>query len=174
MKIELTTFLRILMREGLLNVRSAEDITGDDDLALDNRVRIQKYVYLAEHLGIETGYSDTYSMYLYGPYSPKLADDYFSLAEKGFFDSTKDDVDIEISNDRLAKFLDLVRDKDTDWLEIASTTLAFMHRHSSIETLVDHVTYVKEYLGKEKIKQVINELKEKNLIRLSPSRIGNR
>ena len=50
-----------------LDVRSVED-----------KIRLQKYVYIMERLGLNLGYS--FSGYLRGPYSPDLANDYYSRA----------------------------------------------------------------------------------------------
>lgn len=46
--------------------------------SLDDRLRIQKAVYLAQVAGINLGYS--YSWYVRGPYSTSLTQDYFELS----------------------------------------------------------------------------------------------
>ncbi len=46
--------------------------------SLDDRLRIQKAVYLTQVAGINLGYS--YSWYVKGPYSTSLTQDYFDLA----------------------------------------------------------------------------------------------
>lgn len=47
---------------------------------LKDRLRLQKYVYLAQHFGINLRYDD-FTLYLKGPYSKKLADDYYKIKE---------------------------------------------------------------------------------------------
>ena len=47
--------------------------------SFEDRLRLQKYVYIMERLGLDLGYS--FSGYLRGPYSPDLADDYYSKAD---------------------------------------------------------------------------------------------
>ena len=46
---------------------------------LDERVTVQKAVYLAQVIGVNLGYQ--YSWYIMGPYSPDLAKDYYTLHE---------------------------------------------------------------------------------------------
>ncbi|WP_138918534.1 hypothetical protein [Nitrospirillum viridazoti] len=44
---------------------------------VENRLRLQKVVYLTQIAGVELGYN--YSWYLKGPYSPSLTKDYYEL-----------------------------------------------------------------------------------------------
>ncbi|HBE69751.1 MAG TPA: hypothetical protein DDW52_16520 [Planctomycetaceae bacterium] len=46
---------------------------------IENRIRLQKAVYLAQRLGADLGYR--FSWYLRGPYSTNLTADYYSLKE---------------------------------------------------------------------------------------------
>jgi len=46
---------------------------------IDNRLRLQKAVYLGQLFGVDLGYR--YSWYVKGPYSPPLTQDYYKLAE---------------------------------------------------------------------------------------------
>lgn len=50
-----------------------------DISSVDDRVRIQKAIYLAQLFGVNLGYS--YSWYVKGPYSTSLTRDYYSLQE---------------------------------------------------------------------------------------------
>jgi uncharacterized protein YwgA len=50
---------------------------SSDVSTLQNRVCIQKAIYLAQQAGADLGYS--YSWYVHGPYSPELTTDYFEL-----------------------------------------------------------------------------------------------
>lgn len=52
---------------------------GDSINTLDERVTVQKAVYLAQVIGVNLGYQ--YSWYIMGPYSPDLAKDYYTLHE---------------------------------------------------------------------------------------------
>jgi uncharacterized protein YwgA len=46
---------------------------------IENRLRLQKAVYLGQLFGVDLGYR--YSWYVKGPYSPSLTQDYYKLAE---------------------------------------------------------------------------------------------
>ena len=41
--------------------------------SFEDRLKIQKYVYLADRYGLKSGYD--FDMYLHGPYSTQLAED---------------------------------------------------------------------------------------------------
>lgn len=98
----------------------------------DDRVRIQKYVHLAD------AYDYTYSMYLHGPYSPTLAEDYyeeeFHIVHAESYETLRD-----FDN---RSFADLVRDRSRHWLEVAATikSLHAKYTRTSIEDdLMDDV-----------------------------------
>ncbi len=57
------------------------DAIGEDSniATVDDRLRVQKAVYLAQALGINLGYH--YSWYVKGPYSPGLTQDYYRVSE---------------------------------------------------------------------------------------------
>ncbi len=152
----LTNFLNALLKEGIIT----DEITTDSEKALDNRIRIQKCVYLARYFNIDLGYSDTYDIYLYGPYSSTLADDYFDIAESGKLYAND-------SYEEYKEFIEFVKDKDTAWLEIASTALDFAVEHDNIYSLIKHVSYVKPRYSKKKVKRVIEELRANNLLPLA-------
>jgi len=44
---------------------------------LQNRIRIQKAIFLAKYSGVDLGYS--YNWYVHGPYSPELTSDYYDM-----------------------------------------------------------------------------------------------
>ena len=47
---------------------------------LEDRLLIQKIVYIARYFGIDLGYH--FDCYIRGPYSSELADDYYKLLSK--------------------------------------------------------------------------------------------
>ncbi|MEM3292996.1 MAG: hypothetical protein QXO81_01345 [Metallosphaera sp.] len=55
------------------------DLKLDVKNSFDDRLRLQKYVFIMEKLGLNLGYS--FNEYLRGPYSPDLAMDYYSNAD---------------------------------------------------------------------------------------------
>lgn len=116
------------------------DFDVDD---FEDRLRIQKYVFLADAFGVDPEYD--YGIHLYGPYSPDLADDYYDDA----FDSAYDRASPVSDFDR-ASFRALVAARDTDWLEYAATIKSLHERHAAagqtgmLDTVVARVMELKD------------------------------
>lgn len=56
------------------------DHLGTNDIStVDDRMEVQKAVYLAQKAGVSLGYS--YGWYVRGPYSPSLTRDYYDLVD---------------------------------------------------------------------------------------------
>lgn len=91
----------------------------------NDRLKLQKYVFLAKCFGFEHNYN--YSLYIRGPYSSDLANDYYDIYREG----TKSDDSLDMDFD---SFSVLTKNKDVDWLESASTMLSLYnglkHRYS--------------------------------------------
>ncbi len=66
----LARFIKALENAGVYEFRISN---------FDDRLKLQKIVYIAKYFDIDLGYS--FSEYLRGPYSPELADDYYKLSE---------------------------------------------------------------------------------------------
>lgn len=108
----------------------------------DHRIKLQKYVYLAKVFGWNNDYR--YNIYIRGPYSSNLADDYHDLIDM--------DESLLPSMD-FGSFRDLVMNKDTAWLEVAATLLYI------------HKSYKHHYTGKDLENKVIGRTFElKNTI----------
>ncbi|HDD57410.1 MAG TPA: hypothetical protein ENF43_02715 [Thermoplasmatales archaeon] len=70
-KFKLAKFIELLRRENI------HDFDVDK---FDSRIRLQKYVYIAKNFfDIDLGYN--FGLYIRGPYSTDLADDYYSIGE---------------------------------------------------------------------------------------------
>ena len=133
-----------------------------------SRLRLQKYVYLARSFGFDFDYN--YNLYLRGPYSPDLAEDYFQLEEK------RVELDLSIPADKFDRFATLVKGKDHRWLEIASTILFIWKSNtnwreryaeplSDLKTFViDRTSNIKSHAGKPFIKDVFEELEKAGLL----------
>ncbi|TGD62082.1 hypothetical protein EYC08_16830 [Tabrizicola sp. WMC-M-20] len=67
------------MEEKEIALKLVLDAIGEDTSisSVDDRVRLQKAVYICQELGIPLGYN--YSWYVKGPYSTSLTQDYYSL-----------------------------------------------------------------------------------------------
>jgi len=143
-------FLRMLWDHGLIDCS-----TNPKDSTLATRIKVQKLVYLAQRkFGLEFRYS--HSMYLYGPYSLGLANDYFRIRDicdtpSGGLEGWSGGIDFLA----FAK-----RHNDTRWLEIACT-LIFTHDVDRIfgrDELLEYVYLIKHEFSLEYITQVYDDL----------------
>lgn len=145
----LANFLAFLDTNTLVNLNK---IAEDSDEGFSNRLKTQKYVYLAKYFGLDFKYN--YGMHLHGPYSRRLTGDYYQLGSSAA-DSTGT-LDSIFNSER---FLEVLKDKDENWLEIAATIL---HKRGTVEedSLLEYVSWIKcEHTG-EFIDRVYSDLKE--------------
>ncbi len=128
----------------------------------EDRLKLQKYVYLADHYGLNSGYD--FSMYIHGPYSPKLAEDYYKQL----------DVETALPPEfRSQDFIKLVAGKDADWLEIAATIVSIYEYNQekgvSRSDITKIVSEIKPWAAKDYINKVIDELIKAKLISPTPT-----
>ena len=134
------------------------DVIGDTDEHFENRLKLQKYVFLARYFGLDMGYN--YSMYLYGPYSPGLAEDYFGLADDGL-EYHKTPLPDEFN---YKEFRNVLYDRDSGWLEIASTLLALRESFSDREALLHRAINMKGHRFEiDRIQLILAELEKNKL-----------
>ena len=121
----------------------------------NNRLKLQKYVFLARKYGFNLGYS--YNLYIHGPYSPQLADDYYALEESA----------IEPEKITLDEgFIKLIRKKSEWWLELASTVVTVSERYRDMrdEMMIKLVRNSKPFASKSEVEEVISKLRKANAI----------
>ncbi len=85
----------------------------------DDRLKVQKIIYLLQQTGINLGYS--YSFYIYGPYCTGLARDAFQITS---FSKIKDvGFENETVDDKFKEFVEKIGEHKNDvlWLEVASS-----------------------------------------------------
>jgi len=127
----------------------------------DDRLRLQKFVFLASSYGFEHDYS--YGMHLRGPYSPPLAQDYYSDLT-----SVKPEEEI-VSTFDVEQFIDLVENREVRWLEVAATLKAYVHRLDSVNPQADAVNKAVQKTVEEKdetqeyVEQVREDLSSSNI-----------
>jgi uncharacterized protein YwgA len=127
-------------------------IKKDSDEGFVNRLRLQKLIFLAQEcFNLHFGF--TYSIYRYGPYSPNLANYYFS----DDFDLTPQWYNLPDSFD-YDRFLSLVSDRDESWLEIAATLIDSKKFYSSKEEILDTVSEIKPKYQREDIELIYEDL----------------
>ncbi len=104
----------ILYRLGL----SEKAIKGEDDASFSNRIRAQKAAFLLKALGAPIGYD--FSMYIHGPYSPDLSDDYYSMTDEEI-KRLAEEAAPEMS--RFKEAIKMIKKADLETLELAATLL---------------------------------------------------
>lgn len=133
------------------------DILGDGEARFTNRLKLQKYVFLAKRYGMPFGYH--HEMYLYGPYSSELTADYYSLAR----DPERYAADTIPAGFKREDFLRDIRN-DPRWLEIAATIMDRNDRIKERGALVESVWHMKSQFGRPYIEKVLGELEELRLV----------
>ena len=153
----LALFIHKLEDNGLLTF----DVIGDSDEHFNNRLRIQKYVYLAKYFGLNLGYN--FDMYLHGPYSSNLTSSYYSIARSNNINLQSIEGNLD-GNFRENEFFNYVGNKDKEWLEIASTLLELSNHYSDKECLINKTVNAKPHISREKINNITRELEESNFL----------
>jgi len=158
-----------MMRKLLPFIKFLEKETGFrfDIEKFEHRLMLQKYVFISKFFGFNHGYSHT--IYLRGPYSPALADDYYKLADS--YSSYKEDYTKELGGFNTEKFIEVIEGKDGKWLEIAATILSVYDRYRKKfrgAELIDRVRStscdIKSATEAKMIYRVFEELKRVGLI----------
>lgn len=154
-KEELSKFIKALETKGLLVKFNVDDF--------DVRFKIQKYVLLSKALGIDFGYN--YNLYVHGPYSSQLADDYYAIGEAYIQSDPSQYLPI------IEKLSNLVNGKDENWLELAGTLFSLYSTYvkgglakGNNEAIILHATKIKSWASFGYAKQVYKELEAHGFI----------
>jgi len=148
-------------RKGILAafIRFLNDRLGYDfnvEKEFDKRFLLQKYVFLAKYLGLDLAYD--YSLYMYGPYSKELADDYYELARQKVLPEAS--LPPEFNADA---FVSLVKDRDAKWLETAASILMVLEKYPGMSEneVYDILRMSKPWLTYESFEKVYKILSMK-------------
>jgi uncharacterized protein YwgA len=138
---------------GFLKALDEVGILSFDKNRFNHRLKLQKYVYVARNFGFKAPYD--YSLYIHGPYSSSLADDYYAL------DDFKNREPTELDE----RFVKLVKNKSEGWLELASTLIMIRKRYVDINShkLIEIVRTVKPYATREELEAIIELLRKYGL-----------
>ncbi len=149
----LASFIKWLEKLDMVNFAFVAD---DTDEGLDTQLRIQKYVFAAQHLGLGTGYE--YGEYRAGPYSPDLTREYYRLADHpaSYEAESGEAIPEQFRQD---DFLNIVAGRNDQWLEVATTLIDMSPQHKSAESLADHVAWIKGAYPKEHTEKVLADLR---------------
>ena len=157
----------------------------------DDRLRLQKFIYLLQAHGIYLGYD--YSWYLRGPYCTALATAGFML--KDFYDMLPEKRDKyegftnSVVQDRFEKFVKFIgkREADTNFLEVAASLHYQLSagRAATHEIAVDNVlkkmergydydkTPQEDRADKEYVEHVLREMVDNGLIHSAGQVVGD-
>jgi len=156
---KLKVFLRFLYINGIVDISKIHE---DSDEGFINRLKIQKCVYLAKYYGLDLGYK--YNMYMYGPYSADLSNEYYSviddiIAKKDYYyhNNNKEEVE-ELEGFDAKKFLVDIKNKDANWLELATTAINLSRVFKGDELLEVLYEMKGHRFPKEFIDKVYNEI----------------
>ncbi len=143
----------------------------------DNRLILQKAVYILQQAGIQLGYR--YGWYLRGPYSPELTNDVFSVLKEG------EEAEKELKRWRLdnnlsgllqnLKPLLVVEGESTEEqskrLELIASVLFLLKTNQAKETDHERTSLILKKNGKNfdtnQVEQAITELKQYSLLKQS-------
>ena len=139
----------------------------DDSNFINSTTRLQRYVLLAKRFGLDMHYE--YDMCLYGPQSRALMGDYLKYAENyaGSQNGRMATAQIVIQlpeSFRSEEFLDFVRDKDDDWLYVATTLMDRSEALPNRNDLIENVEWTTPRFSIEYIAGVLDELQAAHMI----------
>ena len=150
----LASFLKWMEKEDLISI---SDIKKDDDIGFDTRFHIQKCMFIAQHLGLNHDYE--FNLYLHGPYSPTLSEEYYDIT----VNDVKNSSDIELDF-RKEDVLNIMKYSD-DWLEVATTLIDIKNDNDIVDdvSLIERTSIVKHLYPDEYIRDVFNDLQSTSL-----------
>jgi uncharacterized protein YwgA len=138
------------------------DLLKSDESGIINRLKLQKYVYLAQ-TSLKNNFGYEYNMYNNGPYSPELANYYYEKMDSGkFLDGS--DSGWTIDNSFTKRFMELFKDKDANWLEVATTLIDSTNYCENEQESLNKVYAIKSQFKSSFIDNTLDELKEKSLV----------
>ncbi|MGC9107083.1 MAG: hypothetical protein ACP5IE_02690 [Infirmifilum sp.] len=125
------------------------DLHLDVKNSFDDRLRLQKYVFIMEKLNLNLGYS--FNQYLRGPYSPALAMDYYNNSDR--IKELRTDHELTEEELRVAEKMKKIVELEPGELEALSFTLS-MGWLCDDNTLVN-VRFYKPHLTVAEVKRAI-------------------
>ena len=160
MSMKLQDFICFLHDNTMIDLN---DLLKDNESGFINRLKLQKYVYLAQ-TSLQNNFGYEYNIYRNGPYSPALANYYYE--ELDLARASSDVKDNNWNNDKnfTDRFLTLFKDKEPEWLEVAATLIDSTNYCESEQESLNKVYVIKSMYGRNYIDDVWDELKQKELV----------
>ncbi len=160
MNVKLQNFIEFLHQNKMITIH---DLLRDDEIGLVNRLKLQKYVYLAQ-TSLKNNFGYEYNIYNNGPYSPELANYYYEKMDLQATSLDLNKTEWTFDNDFSQRFLELFKDKDVNWLEVATTLIDSTNYCENEQESLDQVYAIKSKYSSSFIDRTLDELKEKSLV----------
>ena len=160
MNVKLQNFIEFLHQNKMITIH---DLLRDDEIGLVNRLKLQKYVYLAQ-TSLKNNFGYEYNIYNNGPYSPELANYYYEKMDLQATSLDLNKTEWTFDNDFSQRFLELFKDKDVNWLEVATTLIDSTNYCENEQESLDKVYAIKSKYSSSFIDRTLDELKEKSLV----------
>jgi len=158
-KKKLINILKLMGITSISQIKESEN-PEEDDKSFESRLRIQKIMYFIVSKKLDSDLNYSYSVYLRGPYSPDLSKDYFSISDEEF----RNTEDVLGENSSLKSWIKQLNEKDSLWLEIASTLKMLKDSNWPDKKAIDRVIEMKHNILKQKnkdpsyVRQVFKEM----------------
>lgn len=125
--------------------------------AFETRLKLQKATFLLNYLKVVPFIDYPFSMYVSGPYSPLLANEYYHLNG-----TRTTSVKLDPGVRRVLKWFSA---RDQKWLEVASSILSIKERNKDVgkDTVFSVLTMSKPWVTRKYFDSVVAELAEKGL-----------
>ena len=160
MNVKLQNFIEFLHQNKMITIH---DLLRDDEIGLVNRLKLQKYVYLAQ-TSLKNNFGYEYNIYNNGPYSPELANYYYEKMDLQATSLDLNKTEWTFDNDFSQRFLELFKDKDVNWLDVATTLIDSTNYCENEQESLDKVYAIKSKYSSSFIDSTLDELKEKSLV----------
>ena len=136
-----------------------DNIDVEEQVGFNTRFCIQKCVFIAQHMGLNTDYK--YNHYLHGPYSTELTRDYYNFA-RDKMNSSDRNLDFDKTACR-----DIMKNHDSKWLEVATTLILVANRgETNMDMLIERVASIKFLCTTKYIRSVLDEVCQTPLARV--------
>jgi uncharacterized protein YwgA len=123
------------------------------------RLRLQKAVFFLKFMKIEPFTNYSFDLYLRGPYSPALADEYYELPD----DEAQGDYSLLPDVDSLLSWF---MDHDIDWLEVATSILSLWSKGvREADEIYDVLKLSKPWVSEGYFSGVLGELRARGILR---------
>jgi uncharacterized protein YwgA len=126
--------------------------------SFDERLKVQKAVFLLKYLKVEPFSSYGFGLYLHGPYSADLAKDYYDLGKV-----KPETVPVGSAHITLLRWF---VSKDDRWLEVASSILSLRERYGAAtdDEIYSTLRLSKPWVDKQLYESVTTDLVKHRLL----------